>query len=257
MILAMLYENRSRAESFGAIAELYNRARPSYPAELVDALLVGKPRRVLDVGCGTGIAASLLVARGCEVLGVEIDQRMAAVARTRGIEVELAQFERWDARGRHFELLTSAQAWHWLDPLAGAEKAASVLEPGGRLALFWNFGSPPAEVSALLDPIYADLAPGIKRHSVLLGGADARAETATTGIASCGQFATASAERFAWSRAHTTATWLDLLQTHSDHQTLAPAQLQPLLDAVGEAIDSLGGSFELPYEAILVTAQRL
>jgi SAM-dependent methyltransferase len=253
----MLYEDRSRAESFGAIAELYDRVRPSYPPGLIDALLRGGARRVLDVGCGTGIAASLLAARGCEVLGVEIDERMAAVARTRGIVVEVAQFERWDARGRTFELLTSAQAWHWIDPLAGAQRAASVLEPDGRLCLFWNFGSPPAEVSALLDPIYARLAPGIKRRSVLLGGADARAETAIAGIVSSGQFATAGVERFAWSRAHTTVTWLELLQTHSDHQTLPSAQLEPLLDAVAEAIDSLGGSFELPYETILVSAERL
>lgn len=253
----MLYENRSRAESFGAIAELYDRVRPSYPPALVDALLVDRPRRVLDVGCGTGIAATLLAARGCEVLGVEIDERMAAVARTRGLAVEVAQFERWDAAGRRFELLTSAQAWHWIDPVAGAEKAASVLESGGRLGLFWNFGSPPAAVSSLLDPIYARYAPQLASQSVLLGGSDARAATAASGIASCGQFETASVERFAWSRTHTTATWLDLLQTHSDHQTLAPAQLEPLLDAVSEAIDSLGGSFELSYEAILVTARRL
>jgi SAM-dependent methyltransferase len=257
MMSQMLYENRSRAESFGAIAELYDRVRPSYPAELIDALLAGEQRRVLDVGCGTGIAASLLAARGCEVLGVEIDERMAQVARTRGLAVEVAQFERWDAVGRSFELLTSAQAWHWIDPLAGAQKAASVLRPGGRLGLFWNFGSPPAEVSALLDPIYARHAPDLASHSVLLGGSDARAATAIAGVTSCGQFATASVKRFAWSRMHETAGWLELLQSHSDHQTLPPAQLQPLLDAVGEAIESLGGSFELPYEAILVTARRL
>jgi SAM-dependent methyltransferase len=257
MMSQVLYENRSRAESFGAIAELYDRVRPSYPAELIDALLVGEPRRVLDVGCGTGIAASLLAVRGCEVLGVEIDERMAEVARTRGLQVEVAQFEHWDAGGRSFELLTSAQAWHWIDPLAGAQKAASVLRPGGRLGLFWNFGSPPAEVSALLDPIYAHYAPDLASHSVLLGGSDARAATAIAGVVSCGRFATASVERFAWSKTHETAGWLELLQTHSDHQTLPPAQLQRLLDAVGEAIDSLGGSFELPYEAILVTARRL
>jgi SAM-dependent methyltransferase len=212
---------------------------------------------VLDVGCGTGIAASLLAARGCEVLGVEIDERMAAVGRSRGLEVEVAQFERWDAHGRSFELLTSAQAWHWIDPVAGAEKAASVLAPGGRLALFWNFGSPPVEVLALLDPIYARYAPGLAGHSVLLGGSEARAATAIAGVASSGEFATASVERFAWSRKHVTATWLELLRTHSDHQTLPEEQLQPLLEEVGEAIDSLGGSFELSYEATLVTARRL
>ncbi|HXP37412.1 MAG TPA: methyltransferase domain-containing protein [Solirubrobacteraceae bacterium] len=253
----MLYENRSRAESFGAVAELYDRARPSYPPELIDALLAGGAQRVLDVGCGTGIAAALLAARGCELLGVEIDERMAEIARTRGLEVEVAQFEHWDARGRTFELLTSAQAWHWIDPLAGAQRAASVLEPGGRVGLFWNFGSPPAEVLALLNPIYERHAPGLGRGSVLLGGADARAQAAVAGIASAGEFAAAEVDTFAWSKAHVTAGWLELLQTHSDHQTLPAEQRERLLQAVGEAIDSLGGSFELPYEAILVSAQRL
>jgi SAM-dependent methyltransferase len=257
MISRMLYEDRSRAESFGAIAELYDRVRPSYPRALIDALLVDRPRRVLDVGCGTGIAASLLAARGCEVLGIEIDERMAQVARTRGLEVEVAQFERWDARGRSFELATSAQAWHWIDPVAGARQAANVLEPGGRLGLFWNFGSPPAEVAALFEPIYARLAPGLEGYSVLLGGSDARAKTAVAGIATSLQFTVAELDTFAWSKTHETAEWLELLQTHSDHQTLPRAQRERLLAAIGEAVDSLGGSFELPYEAILVSARRL
>ena len=55
---------------------------------------------------------------------------------------------------------------------------------------------------------------------------------------------------------HTTAEWLEILQTHSDHQTLPAERRERLLDAIGGAIDSLGGSFEMPYEAILVTAQR-
>ena len=82
----MLFEDRSRAESFGDIAEAYDRARPSYPPALFDDLLADGARTVLDVGCGTGIVAALLAARGCDVLGVEVDERMAQVARAKGIE---------------------------------------------------------------------------------------------------------------------------------------------------------------------------
>jgi SAM-dependent methyltransferase len=256
MIVAMLFEDRSRAESFGAMAELYDRVRPSYPSALVDAALAGAPRRALDIGCGTGIAAALLAARGCDVLGVEIDERMAGLARARGIDVEVAPFERWDGRGRLFELAVSGQAWHWIDPVAGARKAATVLEGGGRLALFWNFGSPPRELAELFEPIYARLAPGVESYSVLLGGHDARADTAIAGIAASQRFEAAELSTFSWSRRHDTAQWLEILQTHSDHQALAPTQRERLLAAVGEAVDSIGGTFEMPYEAILVSALR-
>ncbi|HEV2975305.1 MAG TPA: methyltransferase domain-containing protein [Solirubrobacteraceae bacterium] len=252
----VLFEDRSRAESFGAIAELYDRVRPSYPQALLDALLVERPVRALDVGCGTGIVAALLAQRGCEVLGVDVDARMAAVARSRGIEVEVAAFEEWRSRGRSFELLVSGQAWHWIDPLAGAERAASVLERGGMLGLFWNFGEPPTHVAELLDPIYARFAPGVDDHSVLLGGEDRRAGAAVDGITASGDFEPASVRTFAWGRTYDTRHWLELLQTHSDHQTLPADQRARLLAAVGEAIDSLGGSFELPYRAILVDARR-
>jgi SAM-dependent methyltransferase len=252
----MLHHERSRAESFGAVAELYDRTRPSYPSALVEALLSEPATSVLDVGCGTGIAAALLAARGCKVLGVEIDERMATLARARGLQVEVAQFEHWQAVGRLFDLLISGQAWHWIDPVAGAAKAAAVLEEGGRIGLFWNFGDPPPRVEELFAPIYARLAPGLESYSVMLGNYDARAEATVQGIAAAGHFTPAEVHNFRWSRDYETADWLELLQTHSDHQGLPPAQRERLLAAIGEAVDTIGGSFEMPYETVLVSAHR-
>jgi SAM-dependent methyltransferase len=94
-----LHLDRRRAGSFGVDAERYDRARPSYPQELIEELLSDSARSVLDVGCGTGIVGSLFQARGCDVLGVEPDARMARVARSRGLTVEIAPFERWTTTG--------------------------------------------------------------------------------------------------------------------------------------------------------------
>ena len=135
-----LYQDRVRACSFGQDAERYDRARPSYPPALIDELVKGQVRFVLDVGCGTGIVSRLLQARGCTVLGIEPDRRMADVAQRRGLNVELASLEDWDAAGRQFDLLTSGQAWHWIDPYIGASRAARLLRPGGSFAAFWNAG---------------------------------------------------------------------------------------------------------------------
>ncbi|MFC8820298.1 SAM-dependent methyltransferase, partial [Streptomyces rochei] len=52
------HEVRRMAESFGADAQRYDRARPGYPDALVARIVAGSPgSEVLDVGCGTGIAA--------------------------------------------------------------------------------------------------------------------------------------------------------------------------------------------------------
>ena len=166
----MLHANRARAESFGEDAELYHDVRPRYPAAMFDHLLAGGPVSVLDVGCGTGIAAELLAARGCTVLGVEPDERMAAVARDNGIEVEIGKFESWDAGGRTFELLTSGQAWHWVEPVAGFRHAAEVLADGGRLGLFWNFAHADEPVASALNELYDRLAPELGHASMMLGG---------------------------------------------------------------------------------------
>jgi SAM-dependent methyltransferase len=252
----VLHEDRSRAESFGTVADLYDRARPSYPPALVDALLRDGARAVLDVGCGTGKAGTLLAARGCIVLGVEVDARMAAVARAKGLEVEVASFERWEPAGRCFDLVISAQAWHWIEPRAGALKAAGVLTEGGSIALFWNFGDPPVHVRERLAPIYARLAPGLGNYSVVLGSHHTRVAESLAGIAAADSFGSLETRSFEWSQTHDTSGWLDHLSTHSDHQTLPPGQREQLLAAVGDAIDAIGGSFEMSYEAVLVSARR-
>ncbi|MHB1808295.1 MAG: class I SAM-dependent methyltransferase [Solirubrobacteraceae bacterium] len=249
----MLFQERHRAESFGAVAEQYDRTRPSYPPELIDVLLVDQPRSALDVGCGTGIASVLLRDRGVRVLGVEVDERMASLARAKGIEVEVGKFEEWERGHRRFDLLAAGQSWHWVDPRLGAMRAAQAISPGGRIGLFWNFGGPPAQIQQRIDPIYARIGPSNESPGAR---ASDRAEATLGGLRQSGAFEELKVERFQWSVRYETASWLEQLATQSDHQTLPPEQLSELLDALREAIDELGGSFEVEYQTPLVTARR-
>jgi SAM-dependent methyltransferase len=210
---------------------------------------------VLDVGCGTGIAARQFQVRGCRVLGVEVDERMAAVAQDHGIEVEVSAFETWESDGRSFDVVTSGQAWHWVDPHRGAVKAADVLRPGGRLAVFWNVGRPDPPASEIFDDVYARLEPELDAYSILLGhGSSDRFAVGADGIRGTGRFSAPSTRGYRWSRSYTREQWLDQLPTHSDHRSLPPQRLDRLMTALGVAIDAQGGSFVMEYDTVVVTA---
>jgi SAM-dependent methyltransferase len=258
MATVPLFEDRSRAESFGSVADLYDRARPTYPPVLIGAVLADGGRTVLDVGCGTGIASALFAARGCSVTGVEVDERMAEIARAKGLEVEVSTFERWDDRGRRFDVVASGQAWHWIGPTAGAIRAADVLRGHGRLGAFWNFGDPPAEVRGRLARIYDRLAPELVNYSVVLDAEqrDERIDLTVSGIADSTRFGPIEVRHFPWVRTYRAHEWTDFLATHSDHQALEPGRRAQLLDEVADVVDAIGGTFEMPFETALVTAAR-
>jgi len=251
----MLHEDRRRAMSFGADPGLYDRIRPSYPDALIDRLLADGARDVLDVGCGTGIVSRLFRERGCQVTGIEPDPRMADYARRSGLTVEAGRLEEWDPAGRAFDLLVAGQAWHWVDPVAGAVKAVGLLHPGARIGLFWNWALHPPEVGGALAAVYSELAPGLDGHSIVLGlGADDRFGVAAGGLAEAG-FERIEQAEFRWPATYTTAHWHDHLLTHSDHQTMDPALRGPLLAAVDRLIeDQWGGSLTTTYRTVVVTA---
>lgn len=249
------------AESFGSDAERYDRARPRYPQAMVERIVAESPGLdVLDVGCGTGIAARQFQASGARVLGVEPDARMADFARRSGVEVEVATFEAWDPAGRAFDAVVSGQTWHWIDAVAGAAKAAEVLRPGGRLAVFWNVGQPPPDVAEAFSAIYRRVMPGSPAANMwaipALDGYSVLFTRAADGIREVGGFGEPEQWRSGWEWSYAREDWLDQLPTHGAHTRLPPAQLEELLVGVGAAIDAMGGGFAMHYTTVAVTAGR-
>ncbi|MDT2004774.1 class I SAM-dependent methyltransferase [Rhodococcus opacus] len=249
------------AESFGVDAERYDRTRPSYPDALIERIVSNSPGPdVLDVGCGTGIEARQFRAAGRRVLGVEPDPRMANFAQRSGIDVEVATFETWDPADRKFDLLVAGTAWHWIDPVAGAVKAAEVLRPGGLLAVFWHVFDTPSTVADAFAAAYRRVVPD-SPFPVPPSGSSADLyqpilDNAADGIRGVPGFGAPEQWRFDWERLYTRDEWLDQLPTSGELTQLPPDSLAELQDAVGVAIDALGGSFTMPYSTVAVTAVR-
>ncbi|HWG15171.1 MAG TPA: class I SAM-dependent methyltransferase [Streptosporangiaceae bacterium] len=254
-----LPEPRLVAESFGTDAARYDRTRPSYPPAMADRILAASPGpRVLDVGCGTGIAARLFQSAGGQVLGVDPDERMAGQARAAGLEVEVARIEDWDPADRQFDVVVAGQAWHWVDPVAGARQAAKALRPGGRLAVFWNAFRPPPGLEDAMAAVYQRVLPQAPMKGGLPGpdGYAKLGDRAAAGMREAGSFEETERWDFDWERAYTRDEWLDLVPTYGGNTQLPPAVLRELLDGIGAAVDAIGGSFTMGYTSVVTTAAR-
>jgi SAM-dependent methyltransferase len=253
---AVAFRQRDRADSFGTDALQYERSRPDYPSGLIDDLLIDDVHLAVDVGSGTGIVAGLLADRGCDVVGVEADARMASVAVRKGHKVEVARFEEWDSKGRTFDLLTSGQAWHWVDPAIGAQKAARVLRPRARFAVFWNGLTHPPDVAARFEQIYSRLAPHLLVDSVALGTAQPSGNRDRAAFDATGAFSEIETRTYEWQREYTTESWLDELPTHSGHRILSPTVLSQILEQVGAMLESRGGELHVDYRTAALFGRR-
>lgn len=245
-----IYRDRGRAESFGSVAAAYDMFRPSYPDALVNDLVELAPERVLDIACGTGKIAVPLLACGIAVLGVEVDPQMAKVARSHGLIVEEAAFETWDDRGRTFDLITCGQAWHWIDPQIGNDKAARLLNPGGTLALFWNHDELDEDLRSHMERIYREHAPELL--DVNRAHED---DPFVERLQATGKFAEVTTHRYRWTATLTTEEWIGRAGTFSDHIRLPAQQRDALFGALRELIDEHGGTVTSHYRTYTIFAR--
>lgn len=239
---------------FGEVAEDYDRHRPTYPDELYELLLDrSEAASVLDIGCGTAKFAAAMAARDIAGHAVEPDPAMAAVAR-RNLPatwtVEINDFEGCVAEGRtDWPLITCAQAWHWIDDERGFARAAALLAPASPLAVFWNRPDfVQDDLRAEMDVLYDRFAPDM-RSSLRGRGAEPKGRLQGADLTTPPPgFASVEVHRLRWERTYSTAEYVGLLGTHSDHRLLPPAVRDALHSSIGEAIAAHGGSFVLPYD---------
>jgi SAM-dependent methyltransferase len=128
------------SSGFGAEADAYERARPSYPPDavawIVDALGIARGRDVADVAAGTGKFTRLIAPTGAWIVAVEPVEGMRA--RLPRMPTTSATAERLPFRDGSLDAITVAQAFHWFDAPAAFAEFHRVLRPGGRVALVWN-----------------------------------------------------------------------------------------------------------------------
>jgi SAM-dependent methyltransferase len=243
-------DRTSLRATFNEDAELYDRARPTYPPGLFDDLvqLAGlRPgARIVEVGPGTGQATAPLAERGLEIVAVELGEALSAVARRNlavfeNVQVVVAPFESWKPEQADFDALVAFTAFHWLDPEVRYEKSAAVLRAGGALAVVGGqhvlleggdpfFGEVQADYDAV-DPSDDNRAPG---HPDEIQ--DLAAE-----IAASRYFDNVAARRYLWDTTYTADEYIALLDTFSGHRALEPDRRRCLYERIHRRIEARPG----------------
>ncbi len=150
------------------VARVY-RFRPPYPDSTFDILVhlaIGKPQRVLDIGCGTGFVARELVDRVVHIDAIDMSPAMIDQGK---------QLPRGDAPSLTwivgavetaplnppYSLITAGDSLHWMDWATVMPRLTTMLTPHGSLAILG--------VGQLATPWDDHLLPIIQRYSTVSG----------------------------------------------------------------------------------------
>jgi SAM-dependent methyltransferase len=171
------------------------------------------------------------------------------------VEVRQMAFEDWPLEARAFDLLISAQAWHWIPPEVGYAKAAAALKDTGALALFWNH-SPRPETPLFyeIDRVYRERAPQMS-GSGSQPTLDELVERTVAALDGSGLFGTVQVRRYPWTKRYTAGQHVRLMHTYSDHLKLPADTFRHLCAGVREVIERFGGAVDRPYVAMLYVAR--
>ena len=252
-------------QTFDTAAELYDRARPGYPATLFDDLAslacIGAGCRVLEIGCGTGQATLPLARRGSEITCVELGANMAAVARRNladyaNVHIEVGAFEDWQLPSEPFDTVLSATAFHWLDPATRVAKAAQALTAGGVLATIdtHHVAGGTEDFFAAMQDCYEHWDPATP-PGLRLQPADTIPFNTSERLEP--YFDPPEFRRYEWNLDYTTQSYLETLLTYSGHIALPTEQREGLLACIANLIESRhGGHITKRYLTELRVARR-
>jgi SAM-dependent methyltransferase len=133
-------DKATRAASFGAVADLYQRGRPGYPPAAIEWLLGAEPLEVLDLGAGTGKLTAALLGAGHSVTALEPLPEMRAIL-TETIPAAIAidgRAEQLPLADDSVDAVVAGSAFHWFDREPALDEIARVLRPPGVFGLLGN-----------------------------------------------------------------------------------------------------------------------
>ncbi len=258
----------SPRETFNRVADQYDRNRPGYPlavfADVTQIAGLNQNSRLLEIGCGTGHATIQFAQHGYQIHCIELGENMAALARQRlasfpQVSITIADFDSFTPTAS-YNLIYAATAYHWLNPQTRVPRLAALLEPSGWLAVWRNHhactNGASSDFYAAAQEIYKREAPTLAAKFCGLLTAEKILQPEVDEWQSSGLFADVLVHTYLWSRDYTAQEYVEMLNTHSDHQLLPASTRARLFDQLTQLANTHGGKITKEYVTLLHLAQK-
>jgi len=263
--------------TFEQVTELYQRARPSYPMQILDDLLAlaGLPKgaRIVEVGCGTGQATLPLAQRGYAITCVELGEQLAAATRRNladfpSVDVVNADFESWQPERAEFDAIVAFSSFHWIDAELRYRRSADLLRPQGKLAFVSVAHVMPDDGDSFFvdvqrdyeavvpeDPKTISDAAGPPHPDVIVRLSD---DTIIRELAASGRFGEPQCKHYLFDVTYSADDYVDLLSTYSGHIAFDEKTRERLLKRIHDRIEARAQrQVRRTSLALLYVAQRL
>ncbi len=215
--------------------------------------------KILEIGAGSGKATELFVNKGLNITCIEPGENLALEGEkkfknTGQVQYIVNRFEDWIEVPEYFDLVFSAQAFHWVPKPIGFEKSYNTLKPGKYLGLFWNFYYSTGEnVELELHKLFEEfpLAYIDTKESL-----EKRIQKNIREIQDCQYFTNIEVLQYPWSQVSNTEEYLGFIRTGNGYLTLTEDERRLAEERLTAIIEDNGGSILRSYQCTLFLAQK-
>lgn len=248
--------------TFDEVADLYDEVRPDYPTEIIEAIIKSSSlpdnAAILEVGPGTGQITLPFAEQGYQILGLELGENLAQVARRKfanfpKVTVETTALEDWTIQTESFDLFLSAQAFHWIKPDIGLSIAHQSLKQGGSIALVWHLDmSHTTEFYKATTPLFDKYVPTDASRPNPPGSVKLYRDALETSKL----FSNLKEHFVDRELTYAKSNFIKLLDTFSPHRRLESSIREAFYAEIEELIDAFGGAVTRLYRTALLLSAK-
>ena len=259
----MLFDNKT---IFNALAEQYDAYRPHYPTEallfLVTLADLDKSSDVSDIGTGTGRIALELAKYVRLVYAVDTASVMLQQLQVSAEKDGLSNIRTIEAPGEatgladeSLDLVTIAQAFHWMDKPTALAEANRILKSRKHLVLLWN------QTTNTEDKYYTEIVALTKRYNpAYIGGADIRSTDFPDHVENSKLFGPLERYTFPFELHYSLESYVGFLLSKSYIGAAIPTQELPhYIEAAYQILkaDFPNGDIIEQYETVMLAARKV